>query len=128
MTCPNGVTRQVRTAGGATLGAACAGCPLRAQCTRSRDGRTFKVNPHDRIQRAARREAATDEQWQDTYRTWRPMVERGIAWIVAGGNRTVRYRGVTKNNAWLHLRAAALNLRRLRTLGLSVQHGSWALA
>jgi hypothetical protein len=128
VTCPNGLIRPVRAAGGATFGSACAGCPLRAHCTRSRTGRTFKVNPHDRIQRAARHEAATDTPWQDTYRTYRPMVERGVAWIVAGGNRKVRYRGVIKNNAWLHLRAAALNLRRLRTLGLTTQNGTWVLA
>jgi hypothetical protein len=29
---------------------------------------------------------------------------------VAGGNRKVRYRGVQKNNAWLHTRTAGLNL------------------
>jgi len=127
-TCPKGVTRPVRPAGSATFGAACAGCPLRAQCTTSRKGKTLRVNPHDRIQRAARHQAATDEQWQDTYRTHRPMVERGVAWIVAGGNRKVRYHGVIKNNAWLHLRAAALNLRRLQNLGLTVHNGTWTLA
>jgi len=46
------------------------------------------------------------------------MVERTIAWL-ARGNRKVRYRGVAKNDHWLHHRAAALNLRRLIGLGLS---------
>ncbi len=46
------------------------------------------------------------------------MVERSIAWLVRG-NRRVRYRGVIKNDHWLHHRAAALNLRRLLTLGLT---------
>ena len=55
------------------------------------------------------------------------MLERSIAWLVAGGNRKVRYRGVTKNNAWLHHRTAALNLRRLLNLGLVRHHGAWAL-
>ena len=55
------------------------------------------------------------------------MVERTIAWLVRG-NRRVPYRGVEKNNNWLHHRAAALNLRRLLTLGLTIQHGTWALA
>jgi len=31
------------------------------------------------------------------------MVERSIAWLTRG-NRKLRYRGVAKNNAWLHLR------------------------
>lgn len=55
------------------------------------------------------------------------MVERGIAWLVRG-NRRVRYRGITKNNHWLHHRVAALNLRRLLTLGLTRQDSAWALA
>ncbi len=56
------------------------------------------------------------------------MVERSIAWLVAGGNRKVRYRGVEKNNAWLHTRTAALNLRKLINLGLVPREGTWALA
>ncbi len=56
------------------------------------------------------------------------MVERSIGWLVAGRNRKVRYRGVRKNNAWLHTGSAALNLRRLRNLGLTRTDGAWALA
>jgi hypothetical protein len=56
------------------------------------------------------------------------MVERSIAWLVAGGNRKVRYRGITKNHAWLQTRTAALNLRRLLNLGLTRHDGSWAIA
>jgi hypothetical protein len=37
------------------------------------------------------------------------MVGTLIAWITHG-NRKVRYRGVTKNDRWLHHRAAAINL------------------
>ena len=55
------------------------------------------------------------------------MVERSIAWLVAGNNRKVRYRGVTKNNAWLHTRTAALNLKRLLNLGLDRNDGAWVL-
>ena len=44
------------------------------------------------------------------------------------GNRRLRYRGITKNNAWLHHRTAALNLRRLLVLGLTFEDGTWALA
>jgi len=58
-----------------------------------------------------------------------PPVERAIAWLVAHGNRRVPYRGVTKNNTWLHNRAAALNLRRLVNLGLTrTSDGNWAPA
>ena len=38
------------------------------------------------------------------------------------------YRGVAKNDAWLHHRAAARNLRRLLNLGLNLQDGTWAIA
>jgi hypothetical protein len=55
------------------------------------------------------------------------MVERSIAWLTRG-NRKVRYRGVTKNDHWLHHRAAAINLRRLTTLGLTRNDTTWALA
>ena len=55
------------------------------------------------------------------------MVERSIAWLTRGARR-VPYRGVTKNDAWLHHRAAGLNLRRLLNLGLTVQDGTWAIA
>ncbi|HET6531482.1 MAG TPA: IS1182 family transposase [Actinoplanes sp.] len=124
-TCPNGLTRKISRAGYATFGAACTRCPLRTHCTRSRDGKSLKIRPHDAIQRAARR-AARDRNWQIEYRQHRPMAERTIAWLVRG-NRKLRYRGVTPNNHWLHHRAAALNLRRMVTLGLTRHHHTWAL-
>ena len=65
--------------------------------------------------------------FQQIYRTHRPMVERSIAWL-ARGVRRLRYIGTVKNDAWLHLRATALNLNRLLTLGLTrTQTGGWAL-
>ena len=55
------------------------------------------------------------------------MVERSIAWLTRGARR-VPYRGVEKNNNWLHHRVAALNLRRLLAMGLTMIDGAWALA
>jgi IS5 family transposase len=108
--------------------ALCHGCPLRQRCTTSKTGRVLSVHPHHALLAAARR-AATDPAWQDEYRRWRPPVERAIAWLAAHGNRRVPYRGITKNNTWLHHRAAALNLRRLINLGLTrTSDGTWALA
>jgi hypothetical protein len=40
----------------------------------------------------------------------------------------VPYRGVINNDAWLHLRVAAIKLRRLLTLGLTGTAGRWAVA
>jgi hypothetical protein len=65
---------------------------------------------------------------REIYRTHRPMAERSIAWLVAKGNRRLRYRGVERNEAWAHRRAAALNLRRLVVLGLTREEGNWVLA
>ena len=53
---------------------------------------------------------------------------RWASGLGGGGNRKVRYRGIEKNNAWLHTRTAALNLRRLLKLGLVRQDGTWVLA
>ncbi|MGW5925348.1 transposase [Streptomyces anulatus] len=55
-------------------------------------------------------------------------LERAVAWIVHRGNRRLRYIGTSKNDAWLHTRAAALNLRRLINLGLTHTNGTWHLA
>jgi hypothetical protein len=127
VTCPAGKTRPIPASGGVSFKAACRGCPLRAQCTTARDGRCLTLSEHDELLRAARRDAETDA-FSQPYRQHRPMVERSIAWLVRGGNRKVRYRGIAHNNLWLHHRLAALNLRRLLNLGLHQQHGSWALA
>ncbi|HWH01010.1 MAG TPA: IS1182 family transposase [Pilimelia sp.] len=126
-TCPAGTTRNITTARKVVFGVACRSCPFVTQCTTSNKGRTLALHEHDALQRK-HRQRARDPQWQSTYRQHRPMVERSIAWLVVGGNRKVRYRGVAKNNAWLHTRTAGLNLRRLLKLGLVRHDGAWALA
>lgn len=126
LTCPAGVTRTPSAKGTVTYGAACRGCPLRERCTASASGRTVLLGEHHQLQREHRKRAA-DEGFQATYRQHRPMVERSIAWLTRDARR-VPYRGVEKNNNWLHHRVAALNLRRLLALGLTVQNGTWALA
>ena len=125
LTCPAGLTRRVAAKGTVTFGAGCRGCPLREQCTTATKGRTVTLGEHHQLQRQ-HRQRATDAGFQAVYRRHRPMVERSIAWLTRG-NRRVPYRGVTKNNAWLHHRIAALNLRRLLNLGLHHNTG-WALA
>ena len=127
VTCPDGLTRTISPSGTATFGAACGPCPLRARCTTARHGRAVKVSEHEPLMRAARRQAQTEE-FTEPYRQQRPMVERSIAWLVRDGNRKVRYRGIAKNDQWLHHRLAGLNLRRLLNLGLRHQHGTWVLA
>jgi hypothetical protein len=126
-TCPNGITRKISKTRAVVFGIACRGCPLRARCTAATNGRTLHLHEHDALQRE-HRQRAKDPAWQADYRQHRPMVERSIAWLVAGGNRKVRYRGITKNHAWLQTRTAALNLRRLLNLGLSRTGQTWAIA
>jgi hypothetical protein len=77
--------------------------------------------------RAARRRATT-RSFQHSYRHWRPMVERSLAWLVADGCRRVPYRGIGRNDLWWSLRVAAVNLRRLLALGLTHQDQTWVLA
>ena len=125
LTCPAGITRNPSAKGTVTFGAACRGCPLREQCTTSASGRTVLLGEHHQLQRQHRKRA-TDETFQALYRQHRPMVERSIAWLTRG-NRRVPYRGIEKNNNWLHHRAAALNLRRLLALGLTLENGKWQL-
>ncbi len=125
-TCPAGITRTLTEAGNAIYGAACRGCLLRTQCTTSVQGKTLKIREHDALQRAARR-TSRETFWLNEYRQHRPMVERTIAWLTRG-NRKVRYRGVLRNDHWLHHRAAAVNLRQLVTMGLTHTGSTWAIA
>jgi len=126
VTCPNQVTRRLSKTRVATFGRICGDCPLREQCTASVRGRMIVLSAHEQIRRTHRQRAKQTE-FQQTYRAKRPLVERSIAWLTRG-NRRLRYRGVVKNNAWLHHRVAALNLRRLLALGLTLTNGTWALA
>ncbi|MFC6084467.1 IS1182 family transposase [Sphaerisporangium aureirubrum] len=105
----------------------CTGCPLRPRCTTAKSGRILTIRPHHDDLAAARRQAATDPDWQAAYRRWRPPVERAVAWLVHRGNRRLRYIGTIKNNAWLHTRAAALNLRTLISFGLHHDGVAWRI-
>lgn len=100
--------------------------PAAGRCTTSKSGRSSTLHPHDALHRAHRVRAA-DPDFQTIYRRHRPMVERSIAWLVAGGNRRLRFRGTRANDLWLHHRVAGLNLRRLLTLGLHHHEGTWAI-
>ena len=125
--CPAGSTAKITKSGQASFARWCQRCPLRQRCTSARGGRTIRVHPHEDELRAARRRATT-RSFQHSYRRWRPMVERSLAWLVADGCRRVPYRGIERNQAWWSVRVAAVNLRRLLVLGLARQDGAWVLA
>ena len=123
-TCPAGHTIPIATKGGATFGARCQDCALRARCTTAKDGRVLHIREHD-IELVEARRAWRDGDFADDYRRWRPMVERSIAWLVARGHRRVRYRGIERNQHGLSTRVAAINLRRLVNLGLTRGATGW---
>ena len=128
VTCPAGVTRPMSPARTVTFGAACTGCPLRQRCTTARDGRSMTIHPHEGLLRAARAQARTPE-FKRAYPT-RSMIERVISWTATQNGRRVklRYIGTARNDAWLHNRCAAINLRTLLRHGLIRSGGAWVLA
>jgi hypothetical protein len=74
-----------------------------ARCTTAKTGRNLILHEHDDLLRAARRD------WpalRGDYMTHRPNVERAVAQVATfrGRRLKLRYRGETKNNAWLKYR------------------------
>jgi len=129
VTCPNRVTRPISAGRVATFGALCRSCPLAERCTTSKSGRKIVLHEYDDQLRAARRAWAADPDLRAEYAKHRPNVERAVAQVATRGGRRLklRYRGTTKNNAWLKRRTAALNLRNLIGRGLDRLDGTWAL-
>lgn len=128
VTCPNGNTRPMSAARTVTFGRLCAACPLRQRCTTAKTGRSMTIHEHEGLLRAARAQARTPRFKRD-YPT-RSNVERTVAQVATQNGRRVKLRhiGTTTNNAWLHTRCAALNLRTLLKHGLTRVNGAWAIA
>jgi hypothetical protein len=130
VTCPAGTTRQITAHNAVIFGAACRGCPLRAQCTTAKDGRTLNLHDHDTLLRAARADWRASPGLREDYMTHRPNIERVIAQVATwrGRRLKLRYRGQAPSHAWLKRRTAALNLRNLISRGLAFDNGAWVLA
>jgi Transposase DDE domain/Transposase domain (DUF772) len=133
VTCPNGTIVSIRPTNGrardvgrADFGTACATCPLRGQCTDSKTGRTITISRYE-AQLTAGRARQTDPAWQADYRATRPKVERKIAHLMRRrhGGRRARMRGQARIAADFNLLAAAVNLARLATLGLTHTATGW---
>jgi hypothetical protein len=130
VTCPAGQTtglRAVKDGHIAHFAAACAGCPLAGRCTTSPSGRSIHVGVYEQ-QLARARARQTDPAWKADYTATRPKVERKIGHLMRRrhGGRRARARGSTKVNADFSLLAAAVNLARLATLGVTHHTGGWA--
>jgi Transposase DDE domain/Transposase domain (DUF772) len=133
VTCPAGHLAPLRPAKPGTIasfGVACVSCPLAAQCTTAKGGRTVYVGPYEE-QLAAARARQRDPDWQAGYRATRPKVERKIGHLMRRrhGGRRARVRGTTKVAADFALLAAAVNLARLGVLAVASTPGrGWATA
>jgi transposase len=130
VSCPAGHIRPITKTRSVTFGAVCRACPLAERCTTSKTGRTLTLHEHDNLLRAARHDWRTEPDLREKYRKNRPNVERVVSQIASRGGRRVklRYRGTTKNQAWLTRRTAGLNLRNLLARGLTHTAGAWTLA
>jgi len=134
VTCPGEVSVPIRpgNAGGATavFGAACASCPLVAQCTSSPAGRTIRIGRHE-AQLTRARAQQKDPAWRAEYRATRPKVERKIGHLMRRrhGGRRARVRGRPKVAADFALLAAAVNVARLGMLAITGQpNRNWVVA
>lgn len=122
VTCPQGQLVKLRRKSDgsqvAEFGAHCRDCPLRAQCTDSKEGRKVNVHPkHETLRRARNRQK--DPKWKERYRATRPKVERKLAHLMRRkhGGRRARVRGRVRVAQDFALLAAAVNLARLAALG-----------
>ena len=125
--CPAGITAPITSSGRVSFARACPSCPLRRRCTTAKGGRILPCT-RTRTSCAPPAAARPPPSFQQSYRRWRPMVERSIAWLVADGCRRVPYRSIERNELWWSVRVAAVNLRRLLALGLARQDAAWVLA
>jgi hypothetical protein len=130
VTCPAGSTRRVTASNAVISGVACRDCPPRPRCTTAKSGRTLHLHEHGGLLRAARADWAAGPGLRADYSTHRPHVERAIAQVATwrGRRLKLRYRGVTRNHAWLKHRTAAINLRNLLGKGLARRDGARILA
>lgn len=133
VTCPARQVTPIRWyrdgSGRASFASACAGCPLAANCTTNRAGRTITIHPHEHILQRHKADQQTDA-WQQAYTATRPTVERKIAHFVARvwGGRKARTRGKERIATDVDTRAAALNWSRLDVLGVHWNGATWAAA
>ena len=135
VTCPAGTIAGIhalhgaRHAGIAEFGMACATCPLAAQCTSAKTGRTITIGHYERHLVAGRARQA-DPVWKADYQATRPKVERKIGHLMRRrhGGRRARVRGRVKVAADFSLLAAAVNLARLGVLGTARQASGWTAA
>jgi IS5 family transposase len=133
-TCPAAVTTPFRFArngdgsGIAYFGSVCAECPLRAQCTTAKEGRTISIGPHEQALADARARQA-DPAWVADYRATRPKVERKLGHLMRRkhGGRRARVKGTERVDADFRFLAGAVNLARMAVLGVRHTGCGWTV-
>jgi transposase len=123
LTCPNNVTVPLRMGKTVRFPArACAGCPLREQCTTSRAGRSVSIHPDEQLLVELRSRQQTPEG--RAVLRQRTMVEHGLAHIGQWQGRRARYRSKRKNLFDLRRTAVVHNLHVIARHGLLDQQAA----
>jgi transposase len=99
----------------ARFGQSCAGCPLAPRCTTSAGGRVVEIRDCEELLAPARAARWTAE-FRQRYGQ-RSRIERKAAQLKYRSPK-LPWRGLTKADAWLKLKVAAMNLDRIGRLGL----------
>lgn len=104
----------------------CAGCSLRNQCTKARDGRSIVVHPQEALLREAREYQKTPEG--RAHMRERVAVEHSLARLSRLGIGQARYIGHAKTQFQLMMAAALANFRRTWNWEASQEREKEALA
>jgi hypothetical protein len=115
VTCPGGVVAeyvQMEKDGGATFyfDGHCNGCPLRAQCTTSKQGRSIHLHPQEQLLQKARALQASPDGRAKLRK--RLGVENALARLAHYGIGQARYIGHVKTRFQLTMAATVANFRR----------------
>lgn len=114
------ITRLKKGNGRAEFGQHCRNCHKRDLCTDSKNGRIVNVHALEHVLQRERRKQRQSSEWREQYKATRPKVERKLGHMTRRlhGGRRARMRGCQRVGQDFSMRAAALNLQRLATLGV----------
>lgn len=131
--CPQGIVVPIKIRKGpnrvgiASFDPHCRDCPLKANCTTSKTGRSIRIHAKEAtLQRSRLRQRS--KNWKQKYRSIRPKVERKIGHLMQRrhGGRRARVRGRDRVKADFSLLCAAANLKRLAMLAVRYTEAAWA--
>ena len=96
-TCPAGAVRPIKGNTVHFRAATCDACPLRADCTRAKEGtgRSITIHPHERLMQQLKQAKASPEGRAELRE--RVTVEHSLAHICNRQGRRARYVGIEKN-------------------------------